>query len=68
MTKKDFQVISFAFGMSRPRESWLNKYIQWNEDVVTMAHELARTNERFDFGKFYSACGVVCGQKKGEKP
>ncbi len=67
MTSKDFQAIAFAFGTSRPMENWLNKYIQWNQDVIAMAHELARTNAEFNFIKFYDACGVTCGQKKEEK-
>ena len=67
MIRKDFQIVADGLRANRPEENWLNKYIQWSGDVIAIAHELAGTNRRFDFDKFYHACGVVCGQEKGGK-
>lgn len=66
MTRKDYQIIARAFKANKPAENWANKHIQWSGDVIAIAHELARENERFDFAKFYSACGVDCGPEKEE--
>lgn len=59
MTKKDFQIIARAFMATQPLEDWGVEYLQWSQDVVTMAHELVKTNCQFDFEKFYAACGLI---------
>lgn len=59
ISRKHFQLIADALKEQKPAPHWdANKHTQWNLDVRAIAKTLATLNPRFDFGRFYKACGV----------
>jgi hypothetical protein len=58
MTRRDFELIAQALKEQRPGEHWdANKHVQWDLDVKALAKMARAQNLRFDFQKFYAACG-----------
>jgi|TARA_R100001530_G_scaffold21901_1_gene17979 hypothetical protein len=65
MTKKDYEVISYAMNWSEPKIYWLNKRVQWVQDCKELAKQLHKTskytingNKSFKTEKFLTACGL----------
>lgn len=71
MTRKDFVLIAAALlndaaHLNRDERTsyqsmtdWeKGAYDQWNTQCLAIADVLRRTNERFDHGRFLTACGV----------
>lgn len=64
ISRKHFQMIADELKNSRPEAHWdANKTTQWTMDVKAIASALARLNPRFDFDRFYRACGLVTNEK-----
>lgn len=59
ISRKHFQLIADGLKEQKPAKHWdANKHTQWNLDVKAVAKALSSLNPRFDFGRFYKACGV----------
>lgn len=59
ISRKHFQMIADELAEQKPAEHWdPNKRTQWELDVRAVAKALSRLNPRFDFSRFYKACGL----------
>ena len=59
MTKKDYVKIAAAFASEKPGSNWdPNKRVQWELDIKAIVKVLALDNIRFDYLRFYAACGM----------
>ena len=59
MSRKHFQMIAEALKREKPAENWCaNKHAQWELDVKAVAGALRLMNPRFDFNRFFKACGL----------
>jgi hypothetical protein len=58
ISRKHFQMIADELKSNRPEAHWdANKMTQWQLDVRAVAKALSSLNPRFDFARFYKACG-----------
>lgn len=59
ISRKHFQMIADELKAQKPEAHWsANKLAQWELDVRAVARALANLNPRFDFQRFYEACGL----------
>ena len=58
MSKKYFKSLASNLRESRPMDNWCpNKKVQWTLCVRAVARTCKEENPRFDFERFYTACG-----------
>lgn len=57
MTRKDYQSLADALKATRPDFGTEAEKAQWDRDVSEIANALKHDNGRFDYSRFYSACG-----------
>lgn len=61
MTHKDYALLATALASSKPADSYGDVYVfryhQWRKDVNAVADAIARDNSRFNYARFYEACG-----------
>ena len=57
MTRKDYIILAQALKERKPKKSWVNKYVQWTQDVWAIKCALAKDNPLFVPTKFLDACG-----------
>ncbi len=63
MHRTDFEIVASVFNETRPdhlagtTNYSQGKWLQWREDVFTMACKLNRENHLFDWDRFFAACG-----------
>lgn len=59
ISRKHFQMLADALKREKPAEHWdANKHTQWELDVKAIAGALRLMNPRFDFNRFFKACGL----------
>lgn len=59
ISRKHFQMIADELKRSKPEPHWdANKTTQWELDVKAVSGALRLMNPRFDFNRFYKACGL----------
>ncbi|MDE1767369.1 MAG: hypothetical protein KGI27_14015 [Thaumarchaeota archaeon] len=60
MTRKNFEALAGALKEQQPGRYWsADKHAQYTIDVHAIAQVLAANNPHFDFGRFYTAAGLV---------
>jgi hypothetical protein len=60
MTRKDYVALAAAFNHAKPRAHGNDTEIhadQWHADIHAVAQALGADNPRFDYQRFYDACG-----------
>jgi hypothetical protein len=58
MTRKDYVRLATALKAAKPAEHWdVCTHEQWHSDCHRIAQALGEDNPRFDYQRFYDACG-----------
>jgi hypothetical protein len=58
ITRKDLNALATELKDNRPGANWsLNKQLQWQMDVKSIARVCRSSNPNFDYGRFITACG-----------
>lgn len=59
MTKKDYKAIAQGFANARPPVKGSDRYDSWFHAVAEVSVRLAKTNPRFSYDLFKSACETL---------